>query len=667
MKAVRLWLALGVLAVGCGDGGAEPAAPAPPANRAPVALVASPPPDTAEVGDTVALDLAAAFSDPDGDALAYRASSSDTAVVRVLSLEGSTVTAAAAGAGEAVLTYTATDPGELSASVAVRVVVLAPDKGILAALYAATNGPEWKRSDNWLTDAPLGDWYGVGWDGKGRVNRLLLSDNGLTGAIPGELGDLSELTHLLLRENALTGPLPLELANLSNLRNLDIRDTGLCIPSDPSFRIWLDSVPVHEGGYGCDADRGDRAALAALYAATNGLEWKQSDNWLTDAPLDAWYGTSWNGKGRVTALHLSENGLTGSIPSELGGLENLEVLDFRWNELTGPIPPELGGMASLQTLNLQWNGLTGSIPPELGDLDSLRYLNLGSNELIGPIPSELANLERLETLNLRYAGITSELCIPADPELVSWMDGIVVVKGVPPDVPQQDNFFPCGLDSWYAPMAADGPSVRVVYAIPSDREFSQRYSDGIRRGLELLQWWIGDQLDGPTFAIHGDPEPCRMSEPESFYIEDAWTRVFNGVQHCAPVGYAGDEFIWIVYADVWDYAPLEVVLQATPEDCLGGRLGAGMRGIAMFGGWDLYGLSTSRFLQCGSITGIDRWIGGLGHELGHAFGLPHPSDCDAELLSCPFWVLMSGGYADWPHTFLLDEEKAALLASPFIR
>ena len=60
--------------------------------------------------------------------------------------------------------------------------------------------------------------------------------------------------------------------------------------------------------------------------------------------------------------------------------------------------------------------------------------------------------------------------------------------------------------------------------------------------------------------------------------------------------------------------------------------------------------------------GVNRWIGGLGHELGHAFGLRHPPACE---MSCPFGPLMGLGYLTYPDAFLLPEDKAILNASPF--
>ena len=41
------------------------------------------------------------------------------------------------------------------------------DRAALVALYNATGGPAWKDSSNWLTAAPLADWFGVAVDGRG--------------------------------------------------------------------------------------------------------------------------------------------------------------------------------------------------------------------------------------------------------------------------------------------------------------------------------------------------------------------------------------------------------------------------------------------------------------------------------------------------------------------
>ena len=88
-------------------------------------------------------------------------------------------------------------------------------------------GEDWWFSENWLTDKPLDEWYRVSTDADGRVVRLELSYNGLTGEIPPELGDLSDLLSLELSYNSLTGEVPPELGDLSNLRHLYLSDNSL--------------------------------------------------------------------------------------------------------------------------------------------------------------------------------------------------------------------------------------------------------------------------------------------------------------------------------------------------------------------------------------------------------------------------------------------------------
>ena len=72
----------------------------------------------------------------------------------------------------------------------------------------------------------------------------------------------------------------------------------------------------------------DRAALEILYHATDGPNWTNNANWLSDRPLGEWDGVTTDADGRVTELLLDERGLSGLIPPELGTLANLETLDL---------------------------------------------------------------------------------------------------------------------------------------------------------------------------------------------------------------------------------------------------------------------------------------------------------------------------------------------------
>ena len=156
----------------------------------------------------------------------------------------------------------------------------------------------------------------------------------------------------------------------------------------------------------------DREALVALYNATDGANWTDSTNWLSNEPLKNWHGVSTTVDGQVTRLYLPENGLNGTIPVEMGTLAELQELWLNHNMLSGEIPAELGNLPNLTLLWLGQNMLSGEIPEELGNLPNLQQLALSDNMLNGTIPVELGNLTTLYVLSLWGNMLSGE--IPAE-------------------------------------------------------------------------------------------------------------------------------------------------------------------------------------------------------------------------------------------------------------
>ena len=213
------------------------------------------------------------------------------------------------------------------------------DRDVLVTLFHATDGADWTMNENWLSNRPLHDWYGVKADGHGQVTELQLALNNLTGAFPAAVGDLASLESLDFSQNFLTGPLPPELGNLEELESLYLHD-----------------------------------------------------NYLTGA-IPPTLGTMES----LRDLDLQNNQLSGPIPLELGELHRLESLYLGLNQLSGSIPPELGALHQLEVLELQINQLEGHLPQGMAALNGLSRLEFNFNPGLCA-PADPAFQEWLKTL-----------------------------------------------------------------------------------------------------------------------------------------------------------------------------------------------------------------------------------------------------------------------------
>lgn len=162
------------------------------------------------------------------------------------------------------------------------------ERGVLVALYNATDGANWTNNTNWLSNNDISTWHGVSVS-NGLVTGLDLSNNNLMGKIPAELDNLTKLESLMLVGNQLSGEIPTELGNLTKLEELNL-----------SFNQLSGKIP---------------AALGNL-----------SD---------------------LRRLWLVDNQLSGTLPAELGNLTDLEVLMLNSNDLGGSLPRNLISLTKL--------------------------------------------------------------------------------------------------------------------------------------------------------------------------------------------------------------------------------------------------------------------------------------------------------------------------------
>jgi hypothetical protein len=209
--------------------------------------------------------------------------------------------------------------------------------------------------------------------------------------------------------------------------------------------------------------------------------------------------------------------------------------------------------------------------------------------------------------------------------------------------------------------------VRLVYLVPSDRQYQPCYEQAIKDAITHVQNWYRDNLlSGYTFALH-DPivEVYNTVHEATYYathdngfeadrfhfnVRDEGLALAGGVPN-------DPNYRWIIYIDA--------------DPVCGQTEGAASEGAAALPANDLRGLvGLANIPVCASppdTGGRCRWVGGLAHELGHTFGLPHPPGCDARppAPTCVNDYLMAAGYANYPLTFLTNEDRETLNESPF--
>jgi Leucine-rich repeat (LRR) protein len=271
------------------------------------------------------------------------------------------------------------------------------DSLALVALYNSTGGPNWANKENWLSSKPISEWYGITVENN-RVSFINLSNNNLSGILPVEIGNLTELKILELNRNNLRGNLPTQIGNLINLTALALGDNQFdgAIPVEIGNMVNLKIIILFGNQFSGNIP--SQLGNLDLYKIDFSI------NKLTgNLPSTIWNLTN------LVQLDLSGNYLTGSIPPEIKNLTALYSLYLDYNQFSGSIPQEIGELSNLTYLWLSNNQFSGILPTQVGNLSNLRYLWLDNNELIGTMPTEISNLTNLLEIRLSSNQLTGAI------------------------------------------------------------------------------------------------------------------------------------------------------------------------------------------------------------------------------------------------------------------
>ena len=335
-------------------------------NRAPAATGALP----VEVGlapeETRTLNLTAAFSDPDGDALTYTAWSSNRSVATAWAA-GDELRLRAVGVGAAEVTVVAADPAELTARARLRVVV-----GIALSLADASvpEGGTARLVAELSVSRAVATTFGwrVGAD----------QDSATADADAGEHGDAAGEATIPAGETRTTIEIP-------------IADDEDVEPAREWFEVAL-SAPAD----GCCVLRRARALVAVREgvcdrtpAVRDALHGREACDAPTPAALAA-----------LTRLSIAGSGAGELRTGDFQGLTALRTLDLSGNALTALPPGLFAGLGTLRVLDLSANALAALQPAPFAAVPRLRTLDLSANGFAALPPGLFAGLGNLREASL---------------------------------------------------------------------------------------------------------------------------------------------------------------------------------------------------------------------------------------------------------------------------
>ncbi len=280
------------------------------------------------------------------------------------------------------------------------------DSLALVTFYDSCNGINWVQNNNWKSQHPLENWFGIFTNDTGRVINIQLGNNGISGQLPSSLKNLTCLQQIYLNNNNISGTINQQFEHLNELKLLNL-----------SF---------------------------------NKLRGKLNNSLVTLSSLEE--------------LNLSANRFSGNLPNWFDSLPNLRSISLYNNQFSGSIPGSIFNTPKLQDLTLTDNNLSGVIPTTLQNANSLVDLFLSTNQLSGPIP-DITNLTKLRSFyapkNQLSGKIPFSLSNSSSIQYLNLIENHFLFEDLLSPKPQARYFY-------YSPQNAKYDSIRTIFAIYRD-------------------------------------------------------------------------------------------------------------------------------------------------------------------------------------------------------
>ncbi|XP_076909841.1 leucine-rich repeat receptor protein kinase HPCA1-like [Bidens hawaiensis] len=245
-----------------------------------------------------------------------------------------------------------------------------------------------------------------------KLKNLILVGCSFTGPIPETIGNLESLVYLSLNSNSFTGRIPSSVGNLQNLVWLDLSTNNLIgsLPVSSQTTPGLDNLTLAKHFHLGDNQLSGDIPLRLFNSNMKLVHLLLENNKLTGIiPSTLGLVTS------LTVVRLDKNFLRGSVPSNINNLTNTTEMYLSNNQLTGPIP-DLTGMSVLNYIDLSINNFApSSVPPWFSTLHALTTIKMHNTNLGGGIPVSLFRLPQLQHVVLSNNQINGTLDISSNP------------------------------------------------------------------------------------------------------------------------------------------------------------------------------------------------------------------------------------------------------------